>query len=130
MPILREYIRVFRTLELEKKISYGISNHKRRWNCSGSYDGRVIHIHVKVHTFDGSNETLEGTSQFYLNNYINERIHTQPPYSKHGPIDMTNEEDFIYKGPSSDGLVKANTGQHLMLKLNGNEQQGYTGTII
>ena len=95
----------------------------------GWYEGRAIHIHVKVRTFDGSNETLEWTSQFYLNNYINERIHTQPPYSKHGPIDMTNEEDFIYKGPSSDGLVKANIGQHLMLKLNGNEQQGYTGTF-
>src|SRR5215216_1351692 len=95
----------------------------------GSYDGRVIHIHVKVHTFDGSNETLEWTSQFYLNNYINERIHTQPPYSKHGPIDMTNEEDFIYKGPSSDGLVKANTGQRLMLKLNEDDKQGYIGTF-
>jgi hypothetical protein len=72
---------------------------------------------------------LEWTSQLYLNNSINEKIHTQPPYNKHGPVDMTNEEDFIYTGPSTDGLVKTNTGQHLMLKLNGNEQQGYTGTI-
>jgi len=42
---------------------------------------------------------------------------------------MTNEEDFIYTGPSTDGLFKTNTGQHLMLKLNGNEQQGYIGTF-
>ena len=42
---------------------------------------------------------------------------------------MTNEEDFIYTGPSSDGLVKTNTGQHLMLKINEDEQEGYTGTF-
>lgn len=95
----------------------------------GWYEGRAIHIHVKVRNFEGSNETLEWTSQFYLNNSINEQVHTQPPYSKHGPVDMTNEEDFIYTGPSTDGIVKTNTGQHLMLKLNGNEKQGYAGTF-
>lgn len=94
----------------------------------GWYEGRAIHIHVKVRTFEGSNETLEWTSQFYLNNSINEKVHTQPPYSDHGPVDMTNEEDFIYTGPSSDGLVQTNTGEHLMLKLNGDEL-AYTGTF-
>ena len=93
----------------------------------GWYEGRAIHIHVKVRNSEGSNETLEWTSQFYLNNSINEQVHTQPPYSNHGPVDMTNEEDFIYSGPSSDGLIPTNTGQHLMLKLN-KVEQGYTGT--
>ena len=93
----------------------------------GWYEGRAIHVHVKVRNFEGSNETLEWTSQFYLNNSINEQVHTQPPYSNHGPVDMTNEEDFIYSGPSSDGLIQTNTGQHLMLKLN-EDEQGYTGT--
>jgi protocatechuate 3,4-dioxygenase beta subunit len=95
----------------------------------GWYEGRAIHIHVKVRNFEGSNETLEWTSQFYLNNSINELVHTKPPYSNHGPVDLTNEEDFIYTGPSTDGLFKTNSGQHLMLKLNGNKQQGYTGTF-
>jgi protocatechuate 3,4-dioxygenase beta subunit len=95
----------------------------------GWYEGRAIHIHVKVRSIEGSNETLEWTSQIYLNNSINELVHTKPPYSNHGPVDLTNEEDFIYTGPSTDGLFKTNSGQHLMLKLNGNEQQGYTGTF-
>ena len=60
----------------------------------GWYEGRAIHIHVKVRNFEGSNETLEWTSQFYLNNSINGQVHTQPPYNNHGPVDMTNEEDF------------------------------------
>ena len=96
----------------------------------GWYEGRAIHIHVKVRNFEGSNETetLKWTSQFYLNNSINEQVHTQPPYSNHGPVDMTNEEDYIYSGPSSDGLIQTNTGQHLMLKLN-EDKQGYTGTF-
>jgi protocatechuate 3,4-dioxygenase beta subunit len=94
----------------------------------GWYEGRAIHIHIKVRDYDGSNETLEWTSQFYLNNSINELVHTQRPYSEHGPVPMTNEEDFIYTGPSSDGLIQNNTGQHLMLDVKEGEQ-GYVGTF-
>jgi protocatechuate 3,4-dioxygenase beta subunit len=93
----------------------------------GWYEGRAIHIHVKVRTFEGSNEDLEWTSQFYLNNSINELVHTQAPYSNHGPVDLTNEEDFIYAGPSTDGLVQNNTGKHLMLNLK-DDKDGYVGT--
>ncbi len=94
----------------------------------GWYEGRAIHIHVKVRTFEGSNEDLEWTSQFYLNNSINELVHTQPPYSNHGPVDLTNEEDFIYTGPSTDGLIQNNTGKHLMLNLK-DDRDGYVGTF-
>jgi protocatechuate 3,4-dioxygenase beta subunit len=94
----------------------------------GWYEGRAIHIHVKVRTYVGSNEALEWTSQFYLNNSINDLVHTQPPYSNHGPVPMTNEEDFIYTDPSTDGLVQANTGQHLLLNPFG-DSQGYVATF-
>jgi protocatechuate 3,4-dioxygenase beta subunit len=94
----------------------------------GWYEGRAIHIHVKVRTYEGTNETLEWTSQFYLNNSINELVHTQPPYRDHGPVPMTNEEDFIYTGPSNDGLVQTNTGRHLLLNPNADDQ-GYTATF-
>jgi hypothetical protein len=46
-----------------------------------------------------------------------------------GAIDRTNEEDFIYTGPSNDGLIQTNTGQHLMIKLNEDNKQGYIGTF-
>jgi protocatechuate 3,4-dioxygenase beta subunit len=95
----------------------------------GWYEGRAIHIHAKVRAFEGSNETLEWTSQFYLNNSINELVHTQLPYSDHGPVPMTNEEDFIYTGPSTDGLIQVNTGKHLMLNLKDDDGQGYVGTF-
>ena len=99
----------------------------------GWYEGRAIHIHVMVRSFDGgasgvSNETSHWTSQMYLNNSINQQVHTQLPYSKHGLPPMTNEQDGIYSGPSTDKLVANNAGQHLMLNLI-KDKQGYNGTF-
>ena len=56
-------------------------------------------------------------------------VHTQPAYNRHGAIDGTNEEDFIYTGPSNDGLIQTNTGQHLIIKLNEDNKQGNIGTF-
>jgi protocatechuate 3,4-dioxygenase beta subunit len=94
----------------------------------GWYEGRAIHIHVKVRTFEGSTETSEWTSQFYLPNSTNDQVHTQPPYSDHGLVGMANEQDGIYTGPSTDGLIQSNTGTHLMLALT-EAGQGYAGTF-
>jgi len=92
----------------------------------GWYEGRAIHIHIKVTAFDGSKEKLDWTSQFYLNNSANEQVHTQPPYINHGPVPITNEQDGIFTGPSTDGLVKIDAGKHLMLDLT-KQGEGYTG---
>ena len=94
----------------------------------GWYQGRAIHIHDKVRTFNGSEKTLEWTSQLYFDNSINEQVHKQPPYSKHGPPGMTNEQDGIYAGLSTDGLVQSNAGKHLMVNLT-KEGQSYAGTF-
>jgi protocatechuate 3,4-dioxygenase beta subunit len=94
----------------------------------GWYEGRAIHIHVKVRTYEGSQETFEWTSQFYLPNSANDQVHTQTPYSNHGPVDMTNERDGIYAGASTDGRVQSNAGQHLMLSFT-ELVEGYHGTF-
>jgi hypothetical protein len=52
---------------------------------------------------------------------------SSPPYSKHGPPDMTNEQDGIYAGPSTDGLIQSNTGKHLMVNLTKAQGQSYIG---
>ena len=75
----------------------------------GWYQGRAIHIHDKVRTFNGSEKTLEWTSQLYFDNSVNEQVHKQPPYSKHGPPEISNEQDGIYTGASTDQLVQSNT---------------------
>ena len=71
----------------------------------GWYEGRAIHIHDKVRTFNGSEKTLEWTAQLYFNNSINEQVHEQSPYNNHGTPQTTNEEDMIYSGTSTDGLI-------------------------
>ncbi len=53
----------------------------------------------------------------------------QPAYSNHGQPDMTNEEDGIYTGPSTDGLIQSNAGEHLMLSMTQEEGQRYLGTF-
>ena len=94
----------------------------------GWYATRAIHIHIKVRAFTGSKQTLEWTSQFYFDDAVNNDVHTQPPYSQHGPVKWTNEEDYIYNGASTDGLFKKDTGKHLMLNLVKN-RKGYLGTF-
>jgi hypothetical protein len=39
---------------------------------------------------------------------------------------MTNEQDGIYTGPSTDGLVQSNAGKHLMVNIT-KEGQSYVG---
>jgi hypothetical protein len=54
----------------------------------------------------------------------------QPAYSNHGQPDTVNEEDGIYTGPSTDGLIQSNAGEYLMLNLTHDEEgQGYIWTF-
>ncbi len=94
----------------------------------GWYENRAIHIHLKIRDFEGPEKIFEWTSQLYLPNSINEQVHLQPPYSNHGPVPMTNEQDFIYTGPSTDGLIKSNTGNYLMLNVS-KADGGYNSTF-
>jgi hypothetical protein len=94
----------------------------------GWYQGRAIHIHDKVRTFNGSEKTLEWTAQLYLNNSINQQVSMQPPYSNHGSPQTTNEQDGIYTGASTDGMIPRNSGEHLMLNLT-KDKQSYFGAF-
>jgi protocatechuate 3,4-dioxygenase beta subunit len=92
----------------------------------GWYENRAIHIHLKIRDYEGPDKTLEWTSQLYLPDSVNEQMHSQQPYSSHGPVPMANEQDFIYTGASTDGLVKSNSGNHLLLNVTKSDG-GYTG---
>ncbi len=94
----------------------------------GWYPGRAIHIHDKIRTFNGSVNTLEWTAQLYSNNTMNEQIHEQTPYSSHGPPQTLNEEDMIYTGASTDGLVRTNSGNWLVMNVT-KDGSTYLGTF-
>ena len=92
----------------------------------GWYEGRATHIHIKVRTFDGAQKTFEWTSQFYLDDSVNDQVYSQSPYSNHGQSAIMNSEDGIYNGPSTDSIFQSNAGTHLMLNLS-KDDEGYTG---
>jgi len=94
----------------------------------GWYEGRAIHIHDKVRNFTESDNSLEWTSQLYFNNSINDQIHKQNPYNHHGPPQTTNEEDMIYSGASTDGMVQTNSGEKLMVNIT-KQGEYYLGTF-
>lgn len=94
----------------------------------GWYEGRAIHIHIKVRTFEGTEKTFEWTSQLYINDSISSLVHEQSPYKNHGQPDVKNMDDGIYAGPSTDGMLQSNTGKHLMLSVV-KKGQGYVGSF-
>lgn len=93
----------------------------------GWYQGRTVHIHIKVRALEGPEKSFDWTSQLYFNDSITDEVHTQDPYSHHGSADTRNSQDGIYTGPSLDGLVQANSGTRLMLDLNKDKQGSYLG---
>jgi protocatechuate 3,4-dioxygenase beta subunit len=94
----------------------------------GWYQGRAVHLHFKIRMFEGSEKTLEFTSQFFFNDTITDQVYSQHPYSDRGPRDVRNNEDGIFNGASTDGLVQSNAGEHLMFNLT-QQDQGYLGTF-
>jgi protocatechuate 3,4-dioxygenase beta subunit len=94
----------------------------------GWYQGRTVHLHFKIRMFEGSEPTLEFTSQLYFNDTITDQVYSQPPYSDRGPRDVRNNQDGIFNGASTDGLVQSNAGEHLMFNLIP-QDQGYLGTF-
>ena len=93
----------------------------------GWYQGRAVHIHIKVRTLEGPEKSFDWTSQLYFNDSITDQVHTQAPYSLHGLPDTRNNQDGIYTGPSLDGLVQTNSGTRLTLDLNKDKQGSYLG---
>ena len=95
----------------------------------GWYPGRAIHIHDKVRMVNESQDKLEWTSQIYFDDSLNEEIHKKTPYSNHGNPQTPNERDMIFIGPSTDGLIKSNSGKLLLMNTTKNGQNAYGGSI-
>jgi protocatechuate 3,4-dioxygenase beta subunit len=94
----------------------------------GWYQGRAVHLHFKVRMFEGSEKTLEFTSQFFFNDTISDQVYSQVPYSDRGTRDMRNDQDGIFNGASTDRLVQSHVGEHLMLNTTKQDQE-YMGTF-
>jgi protocatechuate 3,4-dioxygenase beta subunit len=68
----------------------------------GWYQGRAVHIHVKVHL--GGN--VVHTGQFFFNDALTDAVYKQPPYSSRGSRDTRNAADSIYRNGGSRSMLK------------------------
>ena len=80
----------------------------------GWYQGRAVHIHVKVHI--GGN--VVHTGQFFFNDAVTDAAYTQAPYNTRGARDIRDSADSIYRNGGSKSL--------LAMKKSG---AGYVGSI-
>lgn len=92
----------------------------------GWYSGRTVHIHVKVRLFDGNQQSYEFTTQFFFDDTKTDKVYESAPYNQRGNRDTRNDEDGIFLGASTDGVVQSNSGALLLprLVLAGGNQHG------
>jgi len=83
----------------------------------GWYQGRTIHIHLKVRTFSGDTATYNFNTQLFFSESItNQVLSNVTAYARSGTRGTTNSNDGIF---DSDMIVP----------LSGNYTDGYAGTI-
>lgn len=80
----------------------------------GWYNGRAVHIHVKVHV---SGQVIH-TGQLFFDDALSDAVFTRKPYSARPPRDVRNRNDAIF----SDG------GRHSLLHVV-RRGTGYRGSI-
>ena len=68
----------------------------------GWYQGRAVHIHVKVHV--GGN--VVHTGQLFFPDALSDRVYKGAPYRTRGNPDTTNAEDAIYRDGGSRSLLR------------------------
>jgi protocatechuate 3,4-dioxygenase beta subunit len=68
----------------------------------GWYQGRAVHIHVKVHL--GGN--VVHTGQFFFNDALTDAVYQRSPYSTRPDRDMRNTSDPIFRNGGSRSMLK------------------------
>ncbi len=68
----------------------------------GWYQGRAVHIHVKVH-LGGS---VVHTGQFFFKDTLTDAVYKQAPYNARGSRDTRNAADSIYRNGGNRSMLK------------------------
>jgi protocatechuate 3,4-dioxygenase beta subunit len=69
----------------------------------GWYQGRAVHIHVKVHV----RGSVVHTGQLFFSDALTDKVYERSPYAGRGTRDKRNGDDSIFVNGGSKGLVKA-----------------------
>ena len=74
----------------------------------GWYEGRTVHIHVKVRTAAQPGRSFEFTSQMYFDDGLSNRVYADAPYATKGKRSARNQDDRIFRR-GGDQLMLAPT---------------------
>lgn len=74
----------------------------------GWYEGRTVHIHVKVRTAPQAGRSFEFTSQMYFDDGLSNRVYADVPYATKGKRTARNQDDRIFRR-GGDQLMLAPT---------------------
>lgn len=74
----------------------------------GWYEGRTVHIHVKVRTAPQAGQSFEFTSQMYFDDELSNRVYADAPYATKGKRTARNQDDRIFRR-GGDQLMLAPT---------------------
>ena len=81
----------------------------------GWYQGRAVHIHVKVHL----GGTVVHTGQYFFTDAVTDAVYRRSPYNTRGSRDTRNASDSIYRNGGSRSLLKVTK-----------VDSGYRGAIV
>jgi protocatechuate 3,4-dioxygenase beta subunit len=85
----------------------------------GWYEGRTVHIHVKIRTATQEKRAYEFTSQIYFADALTDRVHAAAPYATKGRRTERNQDDRIFR----------RGGDQLILSPTLGSDGGYAGTF-
>ena len=74
----------------------------------GWYEGRTVHIHLKIRTAPQARRQYEFTSQMYFDDGLADRVFLAQPYAARGPRHARNFDDRIFRR-GGDQLMLAPT---------------------
>ena len=85
----------------------------------GWYSGRAVHIHFTIRTQGAEGGDYQFTSQFFFDDALTDQVHALEPYTSKGQRNRRNSDDNIFSGG----------GDQLLLNLQGDTTNGYTGSM-
>jgi protocatechuate 3,4-dioxygenase beta subunit len=77
----------------------------------GWYQGRAVHIHVKVHV---GGDTVH-TGQLFFRDAFSDGVYKRAPYKARGPSDLSNAEDSIFASGGSRSLLDLRTSGKVII---------------
>jgi uncharacterized protein (TIGR03437 family) len=76
----------------------------------GWYNGRTIHIHVRVRTYSGSTILGNFVSQIFFDEATNNTVLAQSAYARTTSRGTTNASDMVYRVANPERMLAATTG--------------------